>query len=34
MDSKAADALKLHKFHPGLVDGHPATSAFVVQIDW
>lgn len=34
LDSKAADALKLHKFQPGLVDGHPATSAFVVQIDW
>ena len=34
LDKKAPEALKLHKFQPGMVDGRPVTSAFIVQIDW
>ena len=34
LDRKAEVVLRTHKFQPGLVDGHPATSTFMVQIDW
>jgi hypothetical protein len=28
------EVVKLHKFTPAQIDGKPATSGFLVQVDW
>ena len=34
LDLKAPDMVKFHKFKPAIVDGQPATSYFLLQVDW